>query len=215
MLQLDPNKRITAAEALKHSYFHSDPLPCAPSDLPSLNGDFHEYTVRKERIELKNRQNLERKVSIGRGKNYGNNSIEHSRPKSRSKPGYQPNPNLPYNGGVNQGKNSYHSKNAYGDRITRQSENLNQNQISGSKRSYAQTLPGKLVEVKPRPFEDPIGGGHYLMPAINHIGAPNGDEPVGGKLNEHALDVEQDRLGLQKKRDLKDDYKIQERRNNE
>jgi cyclin-dependent kinase 12/13 len=29
-LTLDPAKRITANEALKHSYFHTDPLPCDP-----------------------------------------------------------------------------------------------------------------------------------------------------------------------------------------
>ena len=48
MLLLDPAKRITASEALKHPYFYSDPLPCKPSEIPSLSGDFHEYTVRKD-----------------------------------------------------------------------------------------------------------------------------------------------------------------------
>lgn len=63
MLQLDPNRRITAADALKHSYFHSQPLPCHPSELPKFDGDFHEYTVRKERSELKSNPKFEKKVS--------------------------------------------------------------------------------------------------------------------------------------------------------
>lgn len=32
LLTYDPKKRPTAAEALKHSYFSSEPLPCQPSE---------------------------------------------------------------------------------------------------------------------------------------------------------------------------------------
>ncbi len=32
LLVLDPKKRLTATEALQHSYFTSDPLPCQPSE---------------------------------------------------------------------------------------------------------------------------------------------------------------------------------------
>jgi serine/threonine protein kinase len=34
MLTLDPNKRITAKEALQHQYFQTSPEPCDPSLLP-------------------------------------------------------------------------------------------------------------------------------------------------------------------------------------
>eukprot|EP00922_Rhytidocystis_sp_ex-Travisia-forbesii_P052752 GHVS01078256.1.p1 GENE.GHVS01078256.1~~GHVS01078256.1.p1 ORF type:complete len:339 (+),score=24.28 GHVS01078256.1:185-1201(+) len=34
MLALDPNKRISAEQALKHPYFNAVPLPCTPSELP-------------------------------------------------------------------------------------------------------------------------------------------------------------------------------------
>lgn len=34
MLTLDPTKRISAADALKHPYFTTLPLPCEPHELP-------------------------------------------------------------------------------------------------------------------------------------------------------------------------------------
>eukprot|EP01040_Poterioochromonas_malhamensis_P002350 gene2350-2497_t len=34
MLALNPAKRISASKALKHIYFHQDPQPCDPADLP-------------------------------------------------------------------------------------------------------------------------------------------------------------------------------------
>ena len=60
-LTLNPDKRITAKEALEHEYFKSRPLPCAPSSLPKISSDTHEYQVK---IQLKNaylKQNGERK----------------------------------------------------------------------------------------------------------------------------------------------------------
>lgn len=54
MLLYDTKKRITAADALNHPYFKSDPLPCLPSQLPRFKEDFHEYTVRLERSKEEN-----------------------------------------------------------------------------------------------------------------------------------------------------------------
>ena len=34
LLALDPQRRISAKEALEHPYLHSSPAPCAPADLP-------------------------------------------------------------------------------------------------------------------------------------------------------------------------------------
>ena len=96
MLQLDPSKRITATEALKHPYFHSDPLPCKPSDIPALTGDFHEYTVRKERKDLQTRHN-ERKNSSGGGRHYQNYSNENSKVRPKSRGEYSNNQNHSYN----------------------------------------------------------------------------------------------------------------------
>lgn len=50
MLLYDPSKRITAAEALNHPYFHSEPLPCKPSELPQSAVDAHAFKVRQDRL---------------------------------------------------------------------------------------------------------------------------------------------------------------------
>ena len=34
MLELDPRKRISVAEALEHKYFNSSPTACLPLELP-------------------------------------------------------------------------------------------------------------------------------------------------------------------------------------
>ena len=46
LLILNPEKRITAKDALEHEYFRVHPLPCSPSDLPKLPDDTHDYVIR-------------------------------------------------------------------------------------------------------------------------------------------------------------------------
>eukprot|EP00897_Mesotaenium_endlicherianum_P007516 jgi/Mesen1/6793/ME000035S06176 len=48
MLTLDPEKRITAEEALDAEYFWTAPLPCEPSSLPKYEAS-HEYQTKKKR----------------------------------------------------------------------------------------------------------------------------------------------------------------------
>ncbi len=45
LLTLDPARRISARDALAHSYFHSFPLACSPANLPKIQVDTHEYQV--------------------------------------------------------------------------------------------------------------------------------------------------------------------------
>lgn len=54
MLELDPSKRITADEALKHKYFNEEPIMCEPRDLPRIEKDSHEFQSRMDRAQ--NRQ---------------------------------------------------------------------------------------------------------------------------------------------------------------
>eukprot|EP00850_Spirogloea_muscicola_P014279 SM000101S09277 [mRNA] locus=s101:318117:321397:+ [translate_table: standard] len=48
MLTLDPAQRITAKDALDAEYFWTDPVPCAPSSLPTYEAS-HEYQTKKKR----------------------------------------------------------------------------------------------------------------------------------------------------------------------
>ena len=52
-LQLNPNKRITAKEALNHDFFKVEPKMCSPEELPKLE-ETHEFQSEKERKENRN-----------------------------------------------------------------------------------------------------------------------------------------------------------------
>lgn len=47
LLSLDPSKRPTASQALRHPFFTNNPPP--RSDIPSLEGDWHEYECKQRR----------------------------------------------------------------------------------------------------------------------------------------------------------------------
>jgi len=48
LLAMDPEKRITADDALDHEYFWNDPLPATPAELPKYPPS-HEFTAKKRR----------------------------------------------------------------------------------------------------------------------------------------------------------------------
>jgi len=48
LLMMDPDKRITADDALDHEYFWSDPAPATPDQLPKYPPS-HEFTAKKRR----------------------------------------------------------------------------------------------------------------------------------------------------------------------
>ncbi|KAJ1570098.1 kinase subunit of RNA polymerase II carboxy-terminal domain kinase I [Nowakowskiella sp. JEL0078] len=52
LLQLDPLKRLSAKEVLEHPYFtFEEPMPCTPSEIPHLEGDWHEFGTKQRKKE--------------------------------------------------------------------------------------------------------------------------------------------------------------------
>jgi len=67
MLQLDPKRRMSAQKALDHDYFWTDPMPCAPSDLPKFNvKSAHEYDAKLRHEAMKAQQQQQRRNSAKR-----------------------------------------------------------------------------------------------------------------------------------------------------
>ena len=54
-LTLDPEKRVTARDALDSDYFWEEPLPCKPGDLPKYEPS-HEFQTRKRKQEASRAQ---------------------------------------------------------------------------------------------------------------------------------------------------------------
>ncbi|KAK2947650.1 putative Cyclin-dependent kinase C-1 [Blattamonas nauphoetae] len=59
LLTLNPAKRITAHDALNHDYFWTDPLPCAPSEVPNLTLPYHHNDVKKRQKDPSYRDDLD------------------------------------------------------------------------------------------------------------------------------------------------------------
>ncbi|EXU97374.1 serine/threonine protein kinase domain protein [Metarhizium robertsii] len=63
MLQYDPAKRPTAAEALQHAYFTTEePLPKQATELAEIEGDWHEFESKALRKENERREREARKA---------------------------------------------------------------------------------------------------------------------------------------------------------
>ncbi|KAJ3145501.1 Cyclin-dependent kinase 12 [Geranomyces michiganensis] len=55
LLSFDPTKRPNAKEALSHPFFTTEqPLACAPRDIPSIDGSFHEFECKERNKQKKN-----------------------------------------------------------------------------------------------------------------------------------------------------------------
>ncbi len=50
MLELDPKKRISAAEAKQHPYFVQAPIKASPEEMPKIVGDSHEFLLRVQQV---------------------------------------------------------------------------------------------------------------------------------------------------------------------
>ena len=69
LLQLNPKKRISAEEALKHDFFKVEPKMCGPEDFPKIS-ELHEFQTDKERKENRN------KINDLKLKNNMNNNVQ-------------------------------------------------------------------------------------------------------------------------------------------
>ena len=49
MLSMNPDKRITAQQALSHKYLTTEPFPCLPSEIPHIEGELKELNFRDDR----------------------------------------------------------------------------------------------------------------------------------------------------------------------
>lgn len=52
LLQLDPKKRISALDAVEHSYFWEEPRGHKPEELTRGLVDSHEYTLKRSRQKM-------------------------------------------------------------------------------------------------------------------------------------------------------------------
>lgn len=59
MLQLNPKKRITASEALKHEYFKEEPAICPLNFLRSVKGEWHEFEAKQKRKQKQKQLQLQ------------------------------------------------------------------------------------------------------------------------------------------------------------
>jgi serine/threonine protein kinase len=50
MLDVNPEKRITASQALKHPYFSAVPVACEPKEVNLLPGDSHEFFIQTQQF---------------------------------------------------------------------------------------------------------------------------------------------------------------------
>merc|ERR1719235_73106 len=52
MVTVIPEKRITAREARRHSFFTTKPLPCRPRDISLPDQHCHDYSAQRRRVEV-------------------------------------------------------------------------------------------------------------------------------------------------------------------
>ncbi|OWB65335.1 ATP binding protein [[Candida] boidinii] len=70
LLKMNPNKRITASEALKHEYFIEEPLESPLEFLKKVEGEWHEFEAKKKR-----RKERELRKKMNSNQSYENLSL--------------------------------------------------------------------------------------------------------------------------------------------
>lgn len=205
MLQLDPNKRISAAEALNHPYFTNDPLPCKPYELPRFKGDFHEYTVRKDRKEMKSKQNFEKKVS--------HNSKNHEYPKGNKQWSKSRGHSNSFSKSGSNFKNNHYKSSAHDKSLKTYEKNQGEGQLSGIKRTQMPQSKPKEHDTKVKLLGETLNNKKTrytpgLLSLANSANAPSTVEDKS-KLSETKdyISMLKESHKKTKKRDLKDEHK--------
>lgn len=225
MLHLDPAKRISAADALKHPYFHTAPLPCDPSDFPNFNGDFHEYTVRKDKSQMQNKLALEKKNSGFPNRKHNNPEIEGVKKRPKSRGSYHSNPNHKMQKGPNgiHNKTSYHKNVSFEKQSKPYEKNHSETHLSGVKRQHAPLVvaTSKQPETKSKWFAESLSNNLQPTPGLLSLVQPStadvqmsaDEQKASPAMN--PIDKLRESHKKQKKRDAKGDSKGQGRGNNE
>lgn len=79
MLKLDPEKRITATEALGHKWFQEEPYACRKDELPKHSESTHEFQAKRRREA----SHLSRSKASSRDKNSRKSGLSNSHTQSR------------------------------------------------------------------------------------------------------------------------------------
>lgn len=73
MLTMNPDKRITALQALEHEYFTSDPKPCDKSEMPKVEKECHAHLLNEQRMaQFKEKQDINQQKYHGKQGHQGN-----------------------------------------------------------------------------------------------------------------------------------------------
>ena len=111
MLQLDPKKRITIDEALKHPFFHNhQPSMCTAKEMPKFDREYHEFEYSRYHKKIK-----EEGQKVAKG-DYMNKQNIHNNIKNSPKTFFNKNNNINNNKEFHNnflGKKHYQDKNNY------------------------------------------------------------------------------------------------------
>ena len=214
MLHLDSNKRISAEEALKHPYFHSEPLPCHPSDFPSFSGDFHEFTVRQDRRSTQNNiaaKNKKKQSSQAKPSNLDGGK-HFATPRRQQQPSISANISKSTTTNIVQPSQTNNSLAERAAKLKSQSES--QNLQMGAKKP---SLPPSFsaVDSKCKLSNEPAANNLLTKPTPGLISKTNGCESLLAKKENDAKGITNlddfisfiQTINCIKKRDRKDEYK--------
>jgi len=175
LLALNPEKRYSATEALKHPYFNMDPAVCTPDELPKVESEGHIYQLYLQR----EKERKERQLNLNHANNGAKQSNQASNSSSNQNQGAVSSNNNGNQGnmsttGANSNQSghfkhhkqgSYHGNYSHGGGARRNSRLDGDGRKRGGERILAGTkrkVPEKVSEVE----EGEIVGG--IQPELKH-----------------------------------------------